>query len=109
MNASTKAAQDTEQKPAFNPDFSHRLDAEYSAICTNQLCETVDLMVTRSKGVLSIISSLHQEAHINQINPNHIHWALQSVMLELDDIRALVEIHHDAVSHKTKYTQNNQA
>lgn len=100
MNTSTQAAQDTEQQPTFNPDFSHRLDVDYTAICTRQLCETVDLMVMRSKAVLSIITDLHQEAHINQLNTESISWALKSVMLELDDICSVVEIHHDAVSHK---------
>ncbi|WP_262967169.1 hypothetical protein [Methylobacter psychrophilus] len=100
MSASTQATQDTEQKPTFNPDFSHRLDMDYNAICTSQLCDTIDLMVMRSKAVLSIISDLHQEAHINKINTESISWALKSVMLELDDICAVVEIHHDAVNHK---------
>ncbi len=102
----SNSAQNSEQQKSFKPDFSHRLVPDYDAACANQLREAVDLLVTRSKSVLSTISALHLEAHICQINPEEIQWALRSVMLELDDIYAFVTAHDEAVSEALK---NNRA
>ncbi len=109
MKTQSNSAQNSEQQPTFKPDFNHRLGLDYDAACTNQLCENVDLMITRSKGVLSIISALHLEAHICQINPEEIQWALRSVMLELDDIYAFVAAHDDAVSHASERAKKHRA
>jgi len=89
-NSNAQAQQST-------PDFSHRVKDYFSVTSTSDLIEEVDTMVLRSKGILSIIADLHIESHINQINPQQIHWAINSVMRELDDIYAVIESHHDAL------------
>lgn len=105
MNNTNQTAQ-AEQQPTFNPDFSHRLhcsnhaNLKYDATCTDQLRETIDVMVMRSKGVLSMVSMLHLESHISQIDPEEVFWALKSVVMGLNDIYAVVEAHDAAVSHK---------
>ncbi len=90
-------AQTEQPPPKTTPDFSHRVKDYYSVTSTSDLIEEVDTMVLRSKGILSIIADLHIESHINQINSQQIHWALNSVMRELDDIYAAIESHHDAL------------
>ena len=98
MIATNSAAHTAEQPtPKTTADFSHRVKDYYSVTSTSDLIEEVDTMVLRSKGILSIIADLHIESHINQINPQQIHWALNSVMRELDDIYAVIESHHDAL------------
>ena len=79
------------------PDFSHRVKDYFNVACTGDLLEEVDTMVLRSKGILSVIADLHIEAHINQINPQQVYWAINSVMRELDDVLEVIEAHHSAV------------
>ncbi len=97
MTAAT--AQTKTDKPTLKttPDFSHRVEDYYDVNCVGQLYDAIDVMVLRSKAILSIIGDLHIETHINQINPQNIHWGLDSVKRELDDILAVVEAHHDAL------------
>lgn len=102
------STQDTSKqvKSEFNPVFSHRLDPEYDVNCTGHLLEAADLMILRSKSILSIIASLHTETHTNEINPQHIHWAINSVIRELDDIYAVIEAYYDAGHAKSQAQKN---
>ena len=38
----------------------------------------------RAKGILGVVSALHTEAHINQIDVDHVVWALSAVISELE-------------------------
>lgn len=97
MSQNNSNAQAEQPTPKTTPDFSHRVKDYFSVTSTSDLIEEVDTMVLRSKSILSIIADLHIESHINQINPQQIHWALNSVMRELNDIYAVIESHHDAL------------
>ena len=98
-NSQAQAGQPT---PKTTPDFSHRVKDYYSVTSTGDLFEEVDLMVLRAKGILSIIADLHIESHVNQINPQQVYWALNSVKRELDDILAVIESHHEALADAKK-------
>jgi hypothetical protein len=50
------------------PDFSHRLACDYEPNCPDALVHDVETMLMRSKGMLNILSDLHLETHLNQIN-----------------------------------------
>ena len=70
-------------KPQTTPDFSHRVKDYFNVACTGDLLDEVDTMVLRSKGILSVIADLHIEAHINQINPQQVYWAINSECVSL--------------------------
>jgi hypothetical protein len=62
------------------------------------LMDEINVMVLRSKNILEEIWISHMEMGINQINSQQIHCALNSVIHELDNINAVIESHHDALS-----------
>ena len=96
MNTSqTNSAYTTGNTQPTTPDFSHRLPEGFDITDAGHLLEQVDLITSRSKSLLDLINSLHQEAHINQINPVHIDAAIACVKNELDDVYAVVEAFHD--------------
>jgi hypothetical protein len=80
------------------PDFSHRLACDYEPNCPNALAHDVETMLMRSKGMLNILSDLHLETHLNQINPDNVSWAIQSVINELNDVFELVSKYRDSVT-----------
>ena len=76
--------------PKLTPDFSHRVIEGYNSACPDNMIFEVETMLMRSKGMLSILSDLHLETHLNQINSDNVSRALMSVVRELDDVYALV-------------------
>ena len=101
MIANNAAASTAEQAPQkVMPDFSHRLVEGYNPACPDYLIHEVETILERSKGMLSLISDLHLETHINQINSDNVRWALKSVINELNDVFALVATYHDALSNQ---------
>jgi hypothetical protein len=82
------------------PDFTHRLACDYEPDCPDALAHDVETMLMRSKGMLNVLSDLHLETHISQINNENISWALMSVIRELDDVFALVSAYRDAIANK---------
>jgi hypothetical protein len=62
------------------------------------LMDEINVMVLRSKNILEEIWISHMEMGINQINSQQIHCTLNSVIHELDNINAVIESHHDALS-----------
>ena len=80
------------------PDFTHRLACDYEPDCADALAHDVEAMLMRSKGMLNVLSDLHQETHLNQMNGDNISWALMSVIRELDDVFALVSTYRDAIA-----------
>jgi len=83
MNATNQDEQKTKLPKA---DFSHRQEQTHS----ETLPCAVEIMFVRAKSILSLISDLHIEAHINQIDGEQIHWAIDTVKRELDDIGAVI-------------------
>ena len=99
-NAAAPTAEST--TPKVTPNFSHRLACDYEPNCPDALAHDVEAMLMRSKGMLSLIQDLHLSKRQVQINPDNIVFALGSVILELDDIFALVEAYHGSVKQKTQ-------
>jgi hypothetical protein len=96
MNTSqTNSAYSTGNTQQTTPDFSHRLIQNFDITDAGHLLDQIDVITIRSKSLLDLISSLHHEAHINQINPLHIFAAISCVKNELDDVYAVVEAFHD--------------
>ena len=96
MNTSqTNSAYTTGNTQPTTPDFSHRLIQNFDITDAGHLLEQVDLITIRSKSLLDLISTVHHEAHINQINPVQIYAAIACVKNELDDVYAVVEAFHD--------------
>ena len=92
----------TEQQitPKVMPDFCHRLPENYDPACPDYLIHEVETILERSKGMLSLISDLHFETHINQISSDNVSLALKSVINELNDVFALVATYHDAIANQ---------
>ena len=82
------------------PDFSHRLACDYAPNCPDALVHDVETMLMRSKGMLNLLSDLHLETHLNQINSDNVSWALMSVIRELDDVFSLVSTYRDAIANQ---------
>jgi len=80
------------------PNFIHRLACDYEPNCPDALVNDVETMLMRSKGVLNILSDLHLETHLNQINSDNVCWAIQSVINELNDVFELVSKYRDSVT-----------
>ena len=97
MSANTPTATPTAK---LTPDFSHRLACDYEPNCPDALVNDVESMLMRSKGVLNLLSDLHLETHLNQINGDNVQRALMSVIRELDDVFALVATYHDAIANQ---------
>ena len=101
MNATNTAALTAEPTtPKVMPDFSHRLACDYEPNCPDALVHDVETMLMRSKGMLNILSDLHLETHLNQMNGDNVSWALMSVIRELDDVFALVSTYRDAIANQ---------
>ena len=77
------------------PDFSHRLIQNFDITDAAHLLDQIDVMTSRSKSLLDLISNLHLETHVNQINPLQIYAAICCIKNELDDVYAVVEAFHD--------------
>ena len=86
--------------PKLTPDFSHRVIEGYNSACPDNMIFEVETMLMRSKGMLSILSDLHLETHLNQINSDNVSRALMSVVRELDDVYALVSTYRDAIANQ---------
>ena len=86
--------------PKLTPDFSHRVIEGYNSACPDNMIFEVETMLMRSKGMLNILSDLHLETHLNQINSDNVSWALMSVIRELDDVFALVSTYRDAIANQ---------
>ena len=99
MSINTAALTAEQTNPKLTPDFSHRLACDYEPNCPDALVNDVESMLMRSKGMLSLIQDLHLSKQV-QINPEHIVWSLSSVILELDDIFALVSTYRDAIANQ---------
>jgi len=101
MIASNAAALTAEPTtPKLTIDFSHRVIEGYSPACANNLMFEVETMLMRSKGLLNVLTDLHLETHLNQINSDNVAWALGSVIRELDDVFALVSTYRDAIANQ---------
>ncbi len=97
-NAAALTAEPT--TPKVMPDFSHRLACDYEPNCPDALAHDVESMLLRAKGMLSLIQDLHLSKQDVQINPEHIVWSLSSVILELDDIYALISTYRGAIANQ---------
>ena len=86
--------------PKLTPDFSHRVIEGYNSACPDNMIFEVETMLMRSKGMLNLLSDLHLEIHLNQINGDNVRWALMSVIRELNDVFALVATYHDAIANQ---------
>ena len=86
--------------PKIMPDFSHRLACDYEPNCPDALVHDVETMLMRSKGMLNLLSDLHLDTHLNQINSDNVSWALMSVIRELDDVFSLVSTYRDAIANQ---------
>jgi len=86
--------------PKAMPNFSHRVVEGYNPACPDNMILEVETMLMRSKGMLNILSDLHLETHLNQINSDNVSWALMSVIRELDDVYALVSTYRDAIANQ---------
>ena len=86
--------------PKLTTDFSHRVIEGYNSACPDNMIFEVETMLMRSKGMLNLLSDLHLETHLNQINGDNVRWALMSVIRELDDVFALVATYHDAIANQ---------
>jgi hypothetical protein len=96
MNTSqTNSAYSTGNTQQTTPNFSHRLPEGFDITNTAHLLDQIEVMTIRSKSLLDLISSLHLEAHVTQINPLQIYAAISCVKNELDDVFAVVEAFHD--------------
>ena len=73
---------------------------DYAPNCPDALVHDVETMLMRSKGMLNLLSDLHLETHLNQINSDNVSWALTSVIRELDDVFALVSTYRDAIANQ---------
>jgi len=101
MIANNAAASTAEQAPQkVMPCFCHRLPENYDPACPDYLIHEVETILERSKGMLSLISDLHLETHINQISSDNVSLALKSVINELNDVFALVATYHDAIANQ---------
>ena len=88
--------------PKVMPDFSHRLVAGYNPACADSMILEVETMLERSKGLLKVLSDLHMETRLSQINSEGVIWALNSVSRELNDVFALVSTYRDAINQQAK-------
>ena len=86
--------------PKVMPDFSHRVVEGYNPACADSMMLEVETMLERSKGLLKVLSDLHLETRLTQINSENVAWALGSVIRELDDVFALVATYHDAIENQ---------
>jgi hypothetical protein len=86
--------------PKLTIGFSHRVIEGYNPACADSMILEVETMLMRSKGVLNILSDLHLETHLNQINSDSVSWTLMSVIRELDDVYALVSTYRDAIANQ---------
>jgi hypothetical protein len=105
MSATNTAALTAEQPHAFAevkimPDFSHRLACDYESDCPDALVRDVEIMLSRSKGMLSLVIDIHDGSRVNEISPENVQWALMSVIRELDDVFALVSTYRDAIANQ---------
>ena len=101
MSATNAAAPTAEQPtPKLTPDFSHRVIEGYNSACPDSMMFEVETMLMRSNGMLNLLSDLHLETHLNQINSDNVSWALTSVIRELDDVFALVSTYRDAIANQ---------
>ena len=82
------------------PSFSHRLACDYESDCPDALVHDVETMLSRSKGMLSLVIDSHDGSRVNEINPENVRWALMSVIRELDDVFALVSTYRDAIANQ---------
>ena len=73
--------------------FNHRLDfMNYDLGHASFVSDATAPMMLRAKNIIKLISDIHQEAHINQIDPEQIYWVINSVVRELEDIEAIIDL-----------------
>jgi len=97
MNTSqTNSAYTTGNTQQTIPNLSHRFISDFDVTNAGHVLEQIDLLTSRATSLLDMVSSLHLEAHLSQINPDHIYGTNQCVKLLLDDIFSIVEAHYDS-------------
>jgi len=97
MNTSqTNSAYTTGNTQQTIPNLPHRFISDFDVTNAGHVLEQVDLLTSRATSLLDMVSSLHLEAHLSQVNPDHIFSTNQCVKLLLDDIFSIVEAHYDS-------------
>ena len=88
-------AHNSKSNTLLEPDFSHRLSPLSNGTNTSGLSDTIDSMALRANSVLTLLSNQFTEDGRSQ-NNEQIYYALQSVIQDIADIRAVVSAFHKA-------------
>ena len=83
-------------QPSHIPNLPNRFISDFDVTNAGHVLEQIDLLTSRATSLLDMVSSLHLESHVNQINPDHIYGTNQCVKPLLDDIFSIVEAHYDS-------------
>lgn len=74
---------------ASEPDFSHRLSPL-------SLTDTIDHAALKAHSVLALLIRQFTDEDAGRSNDETIYYAIQSAMHDIDDIRAVVSVLHEA-------------
>jgi hypothetical protein len=72
----------------IRPDFTHRYASSTVFSQTTNLTDSIDLMSSRAIGVLDLLATQFEDENANTLCNESIYLAIDSVIQELQDIRA---------------------
>jgi hypothetical protein len=79
------------KKNVIHPDFRHRYASSTVFSQTSNLTDSIDLMSSRAIGVLDLLATQFESEHATTLCNNSIYLAIDSVIQEVQDIRAYLK------------------